>query len=203
MHSRLLLALTLVALLACRTAAALDSDADGVEDGLDACPDSPRASRDHVDAHGCTHLQIDADLDGWCNPDRPRDANNRWRETKDEWCVGVDNCKFVPNPDQAITVPDATHGDACNPGMARSCVCECLFLCADCVLYCNVLESVLPASLRRLLVMRHCCMRVRRGGGNNWLHALLAQCTGSAELVANPAFSTLLRFLYTDMVVSV
>jgi hypothetical protein len=59
---------------------------------------------------------MDADLDGWCNPDRPRDANNRWLETKDEWCVGVDNCKFVPNPDQAITVPDATHGDACNTG---------------------------------------------------------------------------------------
>jgi hypothetical protein len=118
--SRLLLALTLVALFTGH-ALALDADDDGVDDGVDACPRSPRGSRDHwhVDAHGCTHLQIDADLDGWCNPDRPRDARNRWLETKDEWCVGVDNCKFVPNPDQAITVPDATHGDACNPGEAR------------------------------------------------------------------------------------
>jgi hypothetical protein len=27
------------------------------------------------------------------------DANNRWLETTDGWCVDVDNCKFVPNPD--------------------------------------------------------------------------------------------------------
>jgi hypothetical protein len=82
-----------------------------------------RSSRDHVDGHGCTHLQMDADLDGWCNPDRPRDARNRWLETKDEWCVGIDNCKFVANPDQAITVRGATRtiGDACNTGEVFRC----------------------------------------------------------------------------------
>jgi hypothetical protein len=93
--------LTLAAVLLCGTAglaSAQDADSDGVPDNKDACPNSVRASGEHVDAHGCTHLQIDADLDGWCNPDRPRDANNRWLETKDEWCVGIDNCKFVPNP---------------------------------------------------------------------------------------------------------
>jgi hypothetical protein len=117
MHSRLLLALTLVALIACRTAAALDSDDDGVVDVADACPHSPRGSRDHVDTNGCTHLQMDADLDGWCNPDRPVDGNNRWLKTKDEWCVGVDNCKFVPNPDQAMTISgSAGKGDACSTG---------------------------------------------------------------------------------------
>jgi hypothetical protein len=110
-------ALALALLLASAgTAAAADDDNDGVPDNEDACPDSVRASGEHVDAHGCTHLQIDADLDGWCNPDRPRDAQNRWLETKDEWCVGIDNCKFVPNPNQRISVPGAIIGDACNPG---------------------------------------------------------------------------------------
>jgi hypothetical protein len=115
MGTRPLLLLVLLA-LASRVVVSIDTDDDGVDDDSDACPGSVRSSRDHVDGHGCTHLQMDADLDGWCNPDRPRDARNRWLATKDEWCVGIDNCKFVRNPDQAITVAGATIGDACNAG---------------------------------------------------------------------------------------
>jgi hypothetical protein len=95
---------------------ALDTDGDGVPDGADACPGSSIAREGNADANGCTRLQLDADLDGWCNPDRPRDAQNGWLPTKDEWCVGEDNCKFVANPNQAISVPGATLGDACNTG---------------------------------------------------------------------------------------
>jgi len=41
---------------------AVDSDGDGVPDGMDNCPDTPRACR--VDAHGCP---IDTDGDGICD----------------------------------------------------------------------------------------------------------------------------------------
>jgi hypothetical protein len=81
------------------------------------CPGSVRGSDEHVDAHGCTHLQVDADLDGVCNPDRPRDANNRIVGTRDDWCTGSDNCKFVFNPDQTRTLAgEKGPGDACNKG---------------------------------------------------------------------------------------
>jgi hypothetical protein len=117
-----------LALLLCAAAAvaglpvvaAQDADNDGVSDGADACPESSRGARDHVDAHGCEQDQVDVDRDGWCNPDRPRDANNKWLETRDEWCMGIDNCKLVYNPDQtqnltADAPSDADgHGDACN-----------------------------------------------------------------------------------------
>jgi hypothetical protein len=33
-----------------------------------------------------------------------------------KWCVGVDNCKLVANPEQTITVRGALIGDACNTG---------------------------------------------------------------------------------------
>jgi hypothetical protein len=104
-----------------------DNDSDGVLDGSDACPGSTRASRDHVDAHGCEWDQNDVDRDGRCNPDRPRDANNKWLETRDDWCVGTDVCKFIPNPDQALNLPvdspnDADgRGDACNTSEWRPC----------------------------------------------------------------------------------
>jgi hypothetical protein len=116
-----------VAVAGLHVVSAQDADNDGVPDGSDACPGSTRASRDHVDAHGCEWDQIDVDLDGWCNPDRPRDANNKWLETRDEWCVGTDNCKFIPNPNQALNLPadspnDADgHGDACN---TSECLCN-------------------------------------------------------------------------------
>jgi hypothetical protein len=121
-----------VAVVSLHVVTAQDVDNDGVLDGADACPGSTRGARDHVDAHGCEQDQIDVDRDGWCNPDRPRDANNRWLETKDEWCVGVDNCKYIYNADQALnlSVPVGTpssvdvpvHGDACNTGELPVCI---------------------------------------------------------------------------------
>jgi hypothetical protein len=117
-----LAALFCVAVAGLHLVSAQDVDNDGVPDGGDACPGSTRGARDHVDAHGCEQDQIDVDRDGWCNPDRPRDANNKWLKTRDDWCVGVDNCKFIPNADQALSLPvDAAsdadgHGDACNTG---------------------------------------------------------------------------------------
>jgi hypothetical protein len=116
-----------LALLLCVAVAGLhvvtaqDVDNDGVLDGADACPGSTRGARDHVDAHGCEQDQIDVDRDGWCNPDRPRDANNKWLETRDEWCVGVDNCKFIPNADQARSLVNDTdgRGDACSTGKSQ------------------------------------------------------------------------------------
>jgi hypothetical protein len=44
--------------------AARDADADGVADDADRCPDSVRGSDEHVDANGCTRLQVDSDLPG-------------------------------------------------------------------------------------------------------------------------------------------
>jgi hypothetical protein len=132
------LLLGVLALAATSAAAPLpDADADGVDDDHDACPDSPRASRDHVDAHGCTQLQVDADLDGWCNPDRPRDEHNRWLDTKDAWCMGVDNCKFVYNPKQPLGDAASTLGLACMTGL----YCTVLY-CT--VLYCTVLYCTVP-----------------------------------------------------------
>jgi hypothetical protein len=107
-----------VAVAGIHVVSAVDVDNDGVPDGADACPESTRGSRDHVDAHGCEQDQIDVDRDGWCNPDRPRDANNKWLETRDDWCMGIDNCKFIYNPDQmrSLAADADGHGDACNTG---------------------------------------------------------------------------------------
>ncbi len=120
------LALALLLLLASGVAGkAGDADDDGVPDTLDACPGSTRGSRDHVDSNGCEWDQIDVDLDGWCNPDRPR-RHGRWLPTRDDWCTGLDNCKHIPNPDQRRTIDGYGNytrpssrgfiGDACNPG---------------------------------------------------------------------------------------
>jgi hypothetical protein len=140
--------------------AAQDADNDGVSDGADAaCPGSSRsARRDHVDAHGCEWDQIDADRDGWCNPaDRPRDANNKWLETRDEWsrCMGIDNCKLVYNPDQTQNLTaDAPsdrdgHGDACNtsewPLFAQHSSTARVQYYSTVVLYCTVSALLLVA----------------------------------------------------------
>jgi hypothetical protein len=110
-------AIVIVAAALMTHAAAADADNDGVPDDSDVCPGSVRGSDEHVDAHGCTHLQVDADLDGVCNPDRPRDANNRIVGTRDDWCTGSDNCKFVVNADQTRTLAGPNGpGDACNTG---------------------------------------------------------------------------------------
>jgi hypothetical protein len=98
-----------------------DSDEDGVTDDKDLCPGSTRGSRDHVDVNGCEHDQVDFDLDGWCNPGMPRIGKQPF-STRDDWCIGVDNCKLVKNAGQEQNYPaDAGNdgdgvGDACNTG---------------------------------------------------------------------------------------
>jgi hypothetical protein len=86
-------------------------------------------------------------LDGWCNYDRPRDRQGRWLTTRDEWCIGVDNCKFVANPLQERTPAlsdvdgdgdsDASgealgsrppSGDACNTGTVQYVLLVCALL---------------------------------------------------------------------------
>jgi hypothetical protein len=123
----LLLWLCVAALLA--LAASQDMDHDGVADASDACPGSTRASR--VDRNGCSRKQIDADGDGVCNANRPRDALNHWLPTRREWCVGADNCNLVANADQAHNAAsDAKRGDACNTGAcACACACACVCVC--------------------------------------------------------------------------
>jgi hypothetical protein len=92
-----------------------DVDEDGVLNVKDLCADSTRGSRDHVDANGCERDQVDADLDGWCNPDRAKSPSGAWLPTNPLWCTGEDNCKFVPNEKQQATATNV-HGDACSLG---------------------------------------------------------------------------------------
>jgi hypothetical protein len=93
-----------------------------VRDNSDLCPRSTRGSQDHVDVNGCEHDQVDFDMDGWCNPGMPRIGKQPF-STRADFCVGVDNCKFVKNAGQEQNYPaDARNdggdgvGDACNTG---------------------------------------------------------------------------------------
>jgi hypothetical protein len=152
---------------------AQDADNDGAPDGADACPESTRGSRNHVDDNGCEQDQIDVDGDGWCNPDRPRGPDNAWLHTRDEWCMGVDNCKFVYNPEQEINLPvdnpnDADgHGDACNSSECSWAVCSscpsmrwgagrCHSFC-NCCLACLCQSGFGYRTLRHGLPQRRCC----------------------------------------------
>jgi hypothetical protein len=62
-------------------------------------------------------------MDGWCNPGMPRIGKQPF-STRDDWCIGVDNCRFVKNPGQEQNYPadadnhgdDVRVGDACNMG---------------------------------------------------------------------------------------
>jgi hypothetical protein len=102
-----------------------DEDNDGILDAADLCKGSTRGSRFHVDLNGCEHDQVDADMDGWCNPDRPKNKGGL-SHTKPNWCIGSDNCKFVKNELQEMNfaVDQANDGDgwgdACNTGMAAA-----------------------------------------------------------------------------------
>jgi len=76
----------------------MDTDADGIEDAVDNCPDVPNPD------------QLDADADGTgdaCDPDNlDSDADGVFDS--------VDNCPLVMNADQLDADADGT-GDACDP----------------------------------------------------------------------------------------
>lgn len=91
-----------VAYTPCLTALpSLDNDSDGVNDAGDACPGTPLAERP-VDANGCSQHQVDADLDGICDPGKSSTL-----------CSGSDNCPVKPNPSQTDSDGDGA-GDACD-----------------------------------------------------------------------------------------
>lgn len=119
--ARARLAITLAALLLSPAAAVrwVDTDADGVPDWSDYCPNTPPNTR--IDVAGCSELQMDADGDHLCNPDRPRyesgSHKNSYVPTYTNWCVKLDNCKYVYNPKQTRTVVNTWKGDACNRSM--------------------------------------------------------------------------------------
>jgi hypothetical protein len=104
-----------------KVCAVVDADNDGVPNDKDLCPGSTRGSRDHVDVNGCEHDQVDFDMDGVCNAGMPR-IDKKPFSTRADFCVGVDNCKFVKNAGQEQNYPaDAGNdgdgaGDACNTG---------------------------------------------------------------------------------------
>ena len=92
-----------------------DGDGDGVPDSEDWCPHTPAelSPTDGLDiSTGCSQWQLDVDLDGVCNPHLPI---LRGVTVDTPMCTGVDNCPFVPNPQQTDSFGDA-RGDACDPG---------------------------------------------------------------------------------------
>ena len=95
-----------------RALSSLDSDNDGVPNARDACPHTTRAV--HVDAIGCSEMQVDNDYDHVCDRSRPKvKSTGDYARTK--WCTGLDNCKYVRNPGQRDHDNDG-HGDACDTG---------------------------------------------------------------------------------------
>lgn len=115
-------AVTLLLLLpaASTQAAAPDADHDGVPDSDDYCADTP--SKTPVDDAGCSQRDMDWDGDGVCNPNRPRVSSGlragKLPQRLDRWCSGIDNCRYVANPDQ-VSSRGSDAGDACNLGQCQ------------------------------------------------------------------------------------
>lgn len=135
MSPKLFAALLIV--LAVSASAYKDSDGDGVPDYLDFCEKTPKHTP--VDENGCSRLQLDWDGDGLCNPDRPKyqtgPNKGSYVPVYKNWCVGLDNCMRVPNPEQQRTHKHhPKRGDACFLGTNRESCVICCVPAWDCVL---------------------------------------------------------------------
>jgi hypothetical protein len=78
-----------------------DADGDGIGNACDACPGTAAGAT--VDNNGCSQGQVDADLDGICDPGKTSSL-----------CTGSDNCPNNANPGQEDADGDGI-GDACDP----------------------------------------------------------------------------------------
>jgi hypothetical protein len=125
-----------------------DADNDGVTDDKDLCPASTRGSCEHVDINGCEHDQVDFDMDGWCNPGMPRIGKKPF-STRADFCIGVDNCKFVKNAGhcgRSRTTPRTTATTATAPATRATRVSGVqsvsVSVCRSCVRACTHLRCI-------------------------------------------------------------
>ena len=81
-----------------------DADGDCVPNANDLCPGT--AGGASVDSNGCAQVQVDGDLDTYCDPS----------ESSPLWCIGSDNCPAVPN-DQTNTDDSLAGGGAAIGGV--------------------------------------------------------------------------------------
>ena len=72
-----------------------------------------------VDFNGCSQVQMDSDLDGKCNADRPLvlsgTLKGQYVQTNNSWCGGADNCKYVGAPARSSPVTHHSCSPHCPP----------------------------------------------------------------------------------------